>query len=144
MIRGMLAATTLMALAACVSSDDASAPAPPPQAADPAPAQAPQSDVAATGVVAPDVQAPPAPAPPPPPGDIVVPGQVERAVPPIGDPRSVGERAADVRAWDDCVVRAQGVAESDPMRPQMDTPEEACSRALGMANRTAVPESRRR
>jgi hypothetical protein len=75
---------------------------------------------------------------------IVVPGQRETQVPPPGgDPRSVAERAEDVRAWDRCVMSAQGAFESDPMRPQLDSPEEYCRNSLGMASRTAMPESRR-
>lgn len=77
-------------------------------------------------------------------GAIVVPGQREMQVqPPAGDPRSVAERTRDVRAWDQCVMSSQAAFESDPMRPQLDTPEEYCSRSLGMANRTSAPESRR-
>lgn len=75
--------------------------------------------------------------------DIVVPGARERQVqPPNGDPRSNGERMEDIRAWDRCVMRVQGAAEADPMRPQLDTPEDYCRQSLGMSNRTAVPESR--
>ncbi|MGH6951365.1 MAG: hypothetical protein ACREH4_10850, partial [Vitreimonas sp.] len=78
-------------------------------------------------------------------GGIVVPGQREMQVqPPSGDPRSVAERTRDVRAWDQCITASQSAFESDPMRPQLDSPEEQCSRSLGMANRTAVPDSRRR
>lgn len=76
---------------------------------------------------------------------IVVPGQRDMQVqPPAGDPRSVAERTRDVRAWDQCVTASQSAFERDPMRPQLDSPEEYCSRSLGMADRTAVPESRRR
>lgn len=64
--------------------------------------------------------------------------------PPEGDPRTNSERMRDIRAWDQCVSRAQSSGESDPMRPALDTPEELCSRALGMASRTAVPDSRLR
>lgn len=78
-------------------------------------------------------------------GTIVVPGQRNVQVPPpAGDPRSVAERMEDVRAWDQCITSSQAAFESDPMRPQLDSPEEVCSRSLGMASRTAVPESRRR
>jgi hypothetical protein len=77
-------------------------------------------------------------------GDIVVPGQVERQVPaPDGDPRSTAERMADIRAWDRCVMQVQGQASADPMRPQLELPEEVCRNELGMANRTAVPARRR-
>jgi hypothetical protein len=69
-------------------------------------------------------------------GDIVVPGQVERQVPvPEGDPRSASERM--------CVMQIQNQSSGDPLRPQMDTPEEVCRNELGMANRGAVPASRR-
>jgi hypothetical protein len=64
--------------------------------------------------------------------------------PPEGDPRTNSERMRDIRAWDQCVTRAQGRAESDPMRPSLTTPEELCTEALGMASRTAVPDSRSR
>lgn len=64
--------------------------------------------------------------------------------PPEGDPRSNSERMRDIRAWDQCVTRAQGASESDPMRPALDTPEELCSRALGMSGRMSVPDSRTR
>lgn len=143
MIGRMVAAGALLALAACASSEPLppAAPAPPPFAQAPAPSA--DADVAAPGVAAPGVAAPPAPRPPPPRGDVVVPGQVERAIPPTGDPRSASERAQDIRAWDDCVMRSQGMAEGDPMRPQLDSPEDVCQRQLGMASRTAVPNSRR-
>jgi hypothetical protein len=49
----------------------------------------------------------------------------------------------DVRAWDQCITTSQAAFERDPMRPQLDSPEEVCSRTLGMASRTAVPASRR-
>lgn len=49
----------------------------------------------------------------------------------------------DINAWDRCVTHVQAAFESDPMRPQLDSPEEYCSQSLGMANRTAVPDSRR-
>jgi len=75
---------------------------------------------------------------------IVVPGQRETQVPPPGgDPRSVGERAEDVRAWDRCITASQDAFDGDPMRPQLDTPEDYCRRSLGMASRSAMPESRR-
>jgi hypothetical protein len=48
----------------------------------------------------------------------------------------------DIRAWDQCVMRVQGAAEADPLRPQLVTPEDYCSQSLGMANRTAIPQSR--
>jgi hypothetical protein len=75
--------------------------------------------------------------------DIVVPGQVETQVrPPVGDPRTNEERRADVRAWDQCLTQVQSAFDSDPMSPQLTTPEEYCSQSLGMAERTAVPIGR--
>ena len=75
--------------------------------------------------------------------DIVVPGVRERQVqPPRGDPRSTSERMEDIRAWDQCVTRVQAAFESDPMSPQLDSPEDYCSQSLGMNNRDAVPLSR--
>lgn len=75
--------------------------------------------------------------------DIIVPGVRERQVqPPRGDPRSTSERMTDIRAWDQCVTRVQAAFESDPMSPQLDSPEEYCSESLGMTNRDAVPLSR--
>lgn len=76
-------------------------------------------------------------------GDIVVPAERERQVPvPNGDPRSSAERMQDVRAWDRCVTNVQSAFESDPMRPQLESPEEYCSQSLGMANRNSIPLSR--
>lgn len=76
--------------------------------------------------------------------NVVVRGQTERQVEaPSGDPRSTAERMQDVNAWDRCVTRVQAAYESDPMRPQLDSPEEYCRQSLGMRNRDAVPESRR-
>lgn len=75
--------------------------------------------------------------------DIVVPGQVQTQVPaPAGDPRSNEERRADVRQWDQCVTQVQGAFDSDPMSPQLTTPEEYCSQSLGMSSRTSVPIAR--
>lgn len=119
------------------------APAPAPQVVTPPPAPAP---AAQAPVAAPNVTAPPAPRTARAAGDddIVVPGEVNRQVPaPGGDPRSVAERRADIRSWDECLTRAQAGGERDPMRAQLDTPEEYCAEALGMANRNAVPISRR-
>lgn len=114
------------------------APAPPPASAQPAP----QPSVAAPEVAAPE----PTPAPTRrEDNEIIVPGAVERQVPaPGGDPRSRAQRMEDVRRWDQCVMEVQSAFEADPMRPQLDQPEDYCSRALGMADRLAVPESRRR
>ncbi|MBX3431121.1 MAG: hypothetical protein KF779_16160 [Hyphomonadaceae bacterium] len=76
--------------------------------------------------------------------DIIVPGQVQTQVPPpAGDPRSNEERRADVRSWDQCVTQVQSAFDSDPMRPQLTSPEEYCAQSLGMADRNAVPVSRR-
>jgi hypothetical protein len=75
--------------------------------------------------------------------EVIVPGQRERQVPAPADPRSTNERMQDIRAWDDCVMRVQNAFDADPMSAQLDQPEDYCARSLGMANRTAVPESRR-
>ena len=130
----------------------------PPAESAPAPAQTAAPSSAAPPLVTPPSAAPQAAAPdvaaPPPtqprraqaePDDtIVVPGQREQQVrPPAGDPRSTAQRMEDVRAWDRCVIAVQSAAESDPMRPELTTPEEYCRQSLGMANRLAVPESRR-
>jgi hypothetical protein len=136
------------------------APAPAPAAAPP-PAAAPAPTPAAT---TPPVAAQPAPAPAPAPaaapepadpaptpvdtsrrssGDVIVPGVREQQVPaPQGDPRSASERMRDINAWDRCVTHVQSAFERDPMRPQLQSPEEYCSQSLGMTNRTAVPVSR--
>jgi hypothetical protein len=75
--------------------------------------------------------------------EVVVPGQRERQVqPPNGDPRSNAERMEDIRAWDQCVIRVQGAYDRDPMRPQLDTPEDYCRESLGMADRSSIPASR--
>lgn len=99
-------------------------------------------------VAAPNVSVAPAPAPPRRASgedEIVVPGQVQRQIPPPnGDPRSRAERIEDIRAWDQCVTSVQAAFESDPMRPQLQSPEEVCRTSLGMAARDGVPESRRR
>ena len=137
------------------STQTAQAPLPPPQAqpaqqqAQTQPAQLPPPPV--------ETQGPPvasgatiAPAPRPAPrnnndDEIVVESTREgQVLPPEGDPRTSTERMRDIRAWDQCVSRAQGRAESDPMRPALETPEELCSEALGMASRTALPDSRLR
>jgi hypothetical protein len=139
------------------------APAPPPQTqaapvAAPPPTAAPRPAATPAPTPAPQQAAPPVAAPrvsvptPPPPtparaqsdsDDIVVPGQVQTQVPPpAGDPRTNEERRADVRAWDQCITQVQGAFDSDPMSPQLTTPEEYCATSLGMAERTAVPVSR--
>lgn len=76
--------------------------------------------------------------------DIVVRGAVvqREIAPPSGDPRNAIDRNDDIHAWDECVSAVQAVFERDPMRPQLETPEEYCGRSLGMADRNAVPESR--
>lgn len=142
-----------LALAACAgiapagrNASGADAPlGPPPAAAETAPEAAPPE---LPPVAAPNISVAPAPAPPRRASDedeIVVPGQVQRQIPPPnGDPRSRAERIEDIRAWDQCVTSVQGAFDSDPMRPQLQSPEEVCSTSLGMAGRDAVPESRRR
>ena len=156
MLGRITALAALALVAACGSVQPAgrnardAAPAPPPPVTTAAPTQAPPAQQApAPSVAAPDVSvAQPGPQPQQQRsgggGDIVVPGQVERQVPaPQGDPRTVGERMADIRAWDRCVMQVQGQASGDPMRPQLESPEEVCREDLGMASRTAVPNSRR-
>lgn len=156
----MIFVSALLALAACANVEPigrgvsrAPAPeaaaAPPPAAAVPPAPQLPPSQAPAPPIVAAEnVAAPPAaPRPAPRSGEdeIVVPGQTERQVPaPNGDPRNIIERMEDIRAWDRCVMSEQGAFDGDPMRPRLDTPEELCRRSLGMADRDAIPESRRR
>jgi hypothetical protein len=152
-MRRITALAALTLLAACASPWVPNEPlppttrAPPPpviqqqQAPTPAPQPPPQAQPqppAASGVTV-----APAPRRAPPSGDIVVPGQVERQVPTPEDPRSDAQRMSDIRSWDQCVMRVQGNAEGDPMRPQLDTPEDVCRRSLGMSSRLAVPDSRR-
>ena len=160
--------TALIALAGCAGVESAGRNA----QRSPAPTSAAQADLPMPQPAAPAQAAAPAPAPlttppsyqaaPPPAaaaaptvtasaqeegddGDtIVVPGQRETQVPaPGGDPRSTSQRMEDVRAWDQCVTAAQSAFESDPMSPQLDSPEEYCRNSLGMTERTAVPASRR-
>jgi hypothetical protein len=169
MLGRIAAAAALIALAGCAGMESAGresrstepsgvASAPPPAATPaPAPAQyaaAPPSASAPT----PSATAPPAesaefaaPAQAERPvatasrsgDDVVVSGERERQVrPPAGDPRSNAERMQDIRAWDQCVTRVQSAFERDPMRPQLQSPEEYCSESLGMAERRAVPVSR--
>jgi hypothetical protein len=81
---------------------------------------------------------------PPTTSSVTVPGIIERPVPPPpGDARTVRERMRDIRNWDKCVLHAQAHADTDPLRPQLETPEDYCRERLGMANRTAVPFDRR-
>lgn len=131
------------ALSACASND---APAPttpaplprPPVTENATPATPSGPSVAAPGVTLPAERSPARD------DDISVPGSTERpVVAPEGDPRTESERIRDIRRWDECVMRAQGAGEGDPTRPQLNSPEELCSRSLGMASRRAVPESRR-
>lgn len=141
MLKHWAAALSVLALAACAS------PAPP-ESGDlgPPPTAAPATPAAtAPAAAAPNVAAPAAtPEARPNDDSVVVPGARPQPVrPPPGDPRSVAERTEDVRAWDQCVSRAQAQFETDPMRPQLETPEDVCSRSLGMSNRLAVPASRR-
>lgn len=112
-----------------------------------APQPQPQQQPPEAPVAAPDVsvETPAPPAPRSGDDDIVVRGQQDIQVqPPRGDPRSNLERREDVQAWDQCVTRAQAMGERDPTRPQLDSPEDICSRTLGMAGREAVPDFRRR
>src|SRR5262245_42697829 len=100
--------------------------APPPAAqSEPAPAPAP---VAAPPVAASNVAAPAAPGPRAS-GDeeVVVSGAQQRQVPAPADPRTTEQRMADIRAWDQCVMRLQGRAEN-ATEPQLDSPEEVCRR----------------
>jgi hypothetical protein len=140
--------------------------APPAQVSAPAPQVAPAPAVSAPPVAAAATPAPTSTASSPPPvgaqraapapqadqpvttatrddDDVVVPGQRERQVrPPNGDPRSNAERMQDIRAWDQCVVRVQSAYDRDPMRPQLDSPEDYCRESLGMADRSSIPLSR--
>lgn len=167
MFARMAVAAAVICLAGCAGLEPAGrasrtpAAAPPPAtapAAAPAPTPTPTQAPAATPAPAPQPAQPPVAAPsvsvptPPPPAparaqtdsdDIVVPGQVQTQVPaPAGDPRTNEERIADVRAWDQCITQVQSAFDSDPMSPQLTTPEEYCATSLGMASRTAVPFSR--
>lgn len=139
MARSIWGPAIALIVVACASGVEeaptAALPPPAPSAVDQPP------PVAAPNVVAPGVSAPAPQPPPPPPGDIVVPGQVERNLPVTGDPRPTSVRMEHIRAWDDCVMRAQSMGEDDPTRPQLEQPEDLCRRQLGMAGRTAVPDS---
>lgn len=125
----------------------ASAPlATPPSVTAAAPPVASPPVTSAPPVVAPSVAAPAADRPPPRRSndeEVVVPGTITRQIqPPNGDPRTEAERMQDINSWDRCVTHVQAAFESDPMRPQLQSPEEYCSQSLGMADRTAVPISR--
>ena len=74
-------------------------------------------------------------------GDIVVEGERPGPTPPA-DPRTTRERMRDIRAWDRCVMRAQHATADDPMRPELETPEDICRERLGMSDRLSVPISR--
>ncbi len=118
---------------------------PPPQAAPttPAPSSASTPPPASSQSAAPQADRPVTTASRSNDDDVVVPGQRERQVqPPAGDPRSNAERMQDIRSWDQCVMRVQSAAEANPMRPQLETPEDYCRQSLGMASRTALPDSR--
>ncbi len=139
--RSLVALAALIGLAGCAGFEPAGRnAAPPPPVAAPAPA--PVATPAETPAHV------PAPAPTRTASndeDVIVRGQVQRQIPPpAGDPRSNRERIEDIRAWDQCVSHAQASFETDPMRPQLDSPEDVCRGALGMAGREGVPESRRR
>lgn len=125
---------------------------PPPQrsaalTAPPASVTTPAPAPVAPSVAAPEVRVPVSTTPPPRPrsddDDIIVPGQAQEQVrAPDGDFRSREQRNEDIRAWDRCVSSVQAVFERDPMRPQLNSPEDYCSQSLGMADRDAIPESR--
>jgi hypothetical protein len=151
-----LALLALVVLAGCAgmepagrNANDAPAPAaapvasPAPRAA-PTPAPMPPPPAQPAPAAVPNVTASAQPAAPRRASgeDVIVPGMRERQVPaPDGDPRTAIERMADIHAWDECVTRAQG--RGDPMEAQLESPEEMCTRSLGMASRSAVPDSRR-
>lgn len=128
------------------SAPAASAPAPRPALVTP-PAAVPVTQApapSAAPVAAPSVAAPAADRPPPRRSndeDVVVQGPARQITPP-GDQRTESERMQDINSWDRCVTHVQAAFESDPMRPQLQTPEEYCAQSLGMANRTSVPISR--
>ena len=134
---------SLLVLVACASSPSSDAVAPAQSASSPVAQAAPAPDAA--GPAASNVTVPVPPPPRPSTGDEVVVGGVQnqQVRPPRGDPRTNAERMADIHAWDDCVMHAQGQTQSDPMRPQLDTPEDVCRQRLGMSSRTGVPDSRR-
>jgi len=134
-------------LAAACASGQAPAPEParaPPPVASAAPAPTTTAQAGPTAA-APGVTVAPLPQPPAArDGDITVPSGREIPAPsPGNDTRTNEQRTRDIRAWDQCVMRAQGMAESDANRPQLTSPEEICSRRLGMGSRTSVPDSRR-
>lgn len=141
MLRVMVFGAALL-VAACATQEAptpaAGAPPPPQQSADAGPSPGGPSPAAPGVSVEPDRP------PPPPSGDITVPsGQTRPVTAPRGDPRTNEQRMADIRRWDNCVMRLQNEAEGSPNRPALDTPEEVCARSLGMHDRTAVPDARR-
>jgi hypothetical protein len=164
MIRGFALSVALVALAGCAGVESAGRSAregglaPPPaasaQEAVPAPGAAPAPPSTAPLEVPPSAEAPvaapdvsvatPPPAPPRSASDdVVVRGEYAGQLPPPeGDFRSRAQRNEDIRSWDQCVTSVQSAFERDPMRPQLDSPEEYCSRSLGMAGRDAIPDSR--
>lgn len=149
MIGRLAAGAVLMALAACAGVESAGrtaregGAAPPTISSEPAPAPAP-APAPGPSVAAPNVavETPPPPRPRSGDDDIVVRGEYEQVPQPEGDFRSRAQRNEDIRAWDQCVTVVQAAYERDPMRPQLETAEEYCRRSLGMADRTAMPESR--
>lgn len=157
MLGRMTALAVLIALAGCAGMEtagrnartgDAVAPPPPatsapPPAASAAPPPATSASPPPASTAAPPVEQRAGTTTPAGDENVVVPGARERQVPaPGGDPRSNAERMQDIRAWDRCVMRVQSAAEADPMRPQLETPEDYCRESLGMADRMAVPQSR--
>lgn len=153
MMRALAGFAALVVMSGCAGVESAGrnsrAPAPgqvsEPAPEPPPPAQTPPPETGAPGVASGARVTPePPPAPAPEDDEVVVRGQIERQIPPPeGDPRSTAERMRDVHAWDQCVSQAQAAGEIDPMRPALETPEELCARSLGMADRFAVPISRR-
>lgn len=70
--------------------------------------------------------------------DVVIAPEAKRATPPDGDPRSIGEKREQAAAYDKCLLTAKERQMYDPVG---STPEEYCSRRLGMADRDAIPNS---
>lgn len=134
-----LAAAFAGACAGGAGEEMAAAPPPPAAAPMPEAPQAPSGSVAAPGV-----SVPPEAPPPQRDGDVTVPGGRELPPPGPADTRTNEERMAHIRAWDNCVMRLQNQAEDNPTRPALETPEEVCSRQLGMADRLSAPNSFRR
>ncbi len=138
------AALLLAACAGGESTEITRAPPPPPSAAAAPVTPAPPPAATGPSAAAPGVTLPAEPAPPVRSGDITVPGGREIPAPtPSSDTRTNEQRAQDIRAWDNCVMRLQNRAEDNPTRPALTSPEEVCSRSLGMSSRTSVPDSRR-